>query len=333
MDPRLRGDNTVSLLMFYLFHGDDAHSQKETLVKLTKRMGDPSMLDLNTTRFEGKVTFSEIRQACSAMPFLAPVRLVLVQDFFKNKPDKAVVKELTAYLPEMPNTARLVFLESDSLRDNHALVKLANTADNGYVKRFSRPEGAGLDRWIRQKVESENGRIAPQAVHLLATNVGNNLTTLNNELEKLLLYKGTEAMIEAADVTLLSPYAAESTIFDLVDALGNRNAKKASLLLQEKINGGTDPFYLFSMFVRQFRLLIQARELMDEGLRPPAISKRMKQHSFVVGKLYQQARGFHLKQLEQIYRHLLEIDVGVKTGKADMLTSLNLLVANLTVTS
>lgn len=319
--------------MFYIFHGNDTHSQKETLAKLLKRMGDPAMLDLNTTRLEGKATFSDLRQACGAIPFLAPVRLVLLQDFFKNKPDKNTIKELKDYLPDMPNTARLVFLESEALRDNHALVKFASSAENGYVKRFSRPEGAGLERWIRQKVEGENGRISPQAAHMLATNVGNNLTTLNNEIEKLLLYKGTETMIEAADVTLLSPYAAESTIFDLVDALGNRNAKKASVLLQEKINSGTDPFYLFSMFIRQFRLLIQTRELMDEGLRAPAISKRMKQHSFVVGKLYQQARGFHLKQLEQIYRHLLEIDVGVKTGKADMLTSLNLLVASLTVTS
>lgn len=318
--------------MFYVFHGNDSHSKKETLAKLLKRLGDPEMLDLNTTRFEGKTTFSELRQACSAMPFLAPVRLVLVEDFFKNKPDKATIKELTTYLPEMPQTARLVFLESEGLRDSHAIVKVATTAENGYVKHFARPEGAGLERWIRQKVEGENGRISPQACHMLATNVGNDLITLTNELEKLLLYKGPDGTIEAEDVTLLSPYAAESTIFDLVDALGNRNAKKASLLLQEKINTGTDPFYLFSMFIRQFRLLIQARELMDEGLRPPAMSKRMKQHSFVVGKLYQQARGFHLKQLEQIYRHLLDIDVGVKTGKADMLTSLNLLIASLTIT-
>jgi hypothetical protein len=39
-----------------------------------------------------------------------------------------------------------------------------------------------------------------------------------------------------------------------------------------------------------------------------------------------------MAQLEQIYRHLLNIDVEVKTGKNDMTTALNLLVANLTVT-
>ena len=85
------------------------------------------------------------------------------------------------------------------------------------------------------------------------------------------------------------------------------------------------------MFMRQFRLLIQVKELADEGKRPPAISQELKLHSFVVGKLYQQCQGFSMAQLEQIYRHLLSIDVDVKTGKNDMTTALNLLVASLTV--
>ena len=96
---------------------------------------------------------------------------------------------------------------------------------------------------------------------------------------------------------------------------------------------GTDPFFLFSMFIRQFRLLIQVKELAEAGYRPQGISRELKQHSYVVGKLYQQARGFSLQELEQIYRHLLEIDIDVKTGQADMLTSLDLLVANLTITA
>jgi DNA polymerase III delta subunit len=87
------------------------------------------------------------------------------------------------------------------------------------------------------------------------------------------------------------------------------------------------------MFVRQFRLLIQVKECADAGLHPPAIAKEIKQHSYVVGKLFAQARGFSQTQLVQIYGRLLEIDVGVKTGQANILTELNLLVAGLTVTA
>ncbi|MGB5059280.1 MAG: hypothetical protein WBO48_11325, partial [Candidatus Promineifilaceae bacterium] len=58
--------------------------------------------------------------------------------------------------------------------------------------------------------------------------------------------------------------------------------------------------------------------------------QRLKMHSFVAGKLYQQSAQFSLPQLEQIYRHLLEVDVAVKTGRNDMVTAVNLLVAALT---
>lgn len=317
--------------MFYIFHGDDTHSQQETVANLMAKMDDPAMLDLNTTRFEGVMPFAQLRQACDVVPFLAKIRLVIVKDLFASKPDKAFLDKLVDYLPQLPETTRLFFLESRPLRTNHRVLKLAQEGKEGYVKQFSLPEGGALERWIRQQVEQKGGQISSHAAHVLAANIGSELHILANEIEKLVLYKGETDRIETADVELLCPYVAEANIFDLVDALGNRNGQQAATLLQKKLNEGAEPFYLFSMFVRQFRLLILVKETAETGKRPPAISQELNLHSFVVGKLYQQCRSFSMAQLEQIYRHLLEIDVEVKTGQNDMITALNLLVAGLTM--
>ncbi len=321
--------------MFYIFHGKDTHSRNETVAGLISKAGDPAMLDLNTTRLDNKATFTQLSQSCDAMPFLADVRLVFVTDLLSSSPSKEFIDQLLDYLPTLPATTRLFFLESASLRKDNRVLKLAETLKTGHVKSFDLPEGSALERWIRERVEEKNGRIQPRATHLLVANVGNDLQALDNEIEKLVLYKGQigdePAEITAADVNLLCPYLAEANIFDLVDAIGNRNGRQAAQLLQHKFNEGVDPFYLFAMFVRQFRLLIQVKELADDGQNPPAIAKSLRLHAFVVGKIYQQARGFSLTQLEQIYRHLLDIDVGVKTGRNDMTTALNLLVASLTV--
>lgn len=325
--------------MFYLFHGHDTHTQRETLTALLAKEGDADMLSLNTTRLDSRVTFSELQGACDAMPFLARVRVVLVQDLFKSIPDKAFMEKLEAYLPHLPPATRLIFLESQPLPENHRIIRLAGKDKLGYVKRFDLPKGDALERWVREHVTERGGRITPQAASLLAANVGGGhddrdpmpvLPALTNEIEKLVLYKGSEAAIDVADVALLSPYAAEDTIFELVDALGNRQSARAAELFQDKINEGADPFYLFSMFIRQFRLLLQTRYLLDEGERPAGIAEQMKQRPFVAEKLARQARNFTLPQLEQIYRRLLEIDVDAKTGKADLLTALHLLVAGLT---
>lgn len=315
--------------MFYVFHGDDEHSQKETLADLQRKLGDPAMLDLNTSRFEGQaLSFSQLRHACDSIPFLADKRLVIVNNLFSQSSNQSLLDEVLAYLPHLPETTRLVFLETKSLSEKHALLKLAQ-GEKGFVKAFARPEGNSLERWIKQRVEKLGGRISPRATYTLAENVSNDMRALDNEIEKLVLYKEPGEMIQEEDVFLLCPYVAEANVFDLVDALGGRQGKTAVQLLQKKYNEGADPFYIFSMFVRQFRLLIQVKELADAHFDAQAIAKTLKLYNFVAGKLVQQSKGYQMAQLEGIYAHLLEMDVGVKTGRMDMATSLDLLVAGL----
>lgn len=316
--------------MFYIFHGDDRHTQQKSLGKLKSKLGDASMLALNTMQLEGKsLTLSQLRGACDAMPFLAPKRLIIVDGFFSSKPPAAVVNTILAYLPAMPDSARLVFLEPKKLSARSKVIKLATSEKKGYVKDFSRPSGHLLQRWIRSQVQAQSGRIHPQAVQMLAVNVGNNLTALEQEIEKLTIYRNG-AEIRAEDVALLSPYAAEVNIFALVDALGERDGRRAGGLLHQKLADGNDPFRIFAMFIRQFRLLLQMKAGIDEGSHPPQIAKAMNIRPFVATKLQKQAARFSLKQLIQIYRRLLKIDVAVKTGKGDLVTELNLLIAGVT---
>jgi DNA polymerase-3 subunit delta len=311
--------------MFYIFHGDDVHSQIETLAGLQRQLGDPDLLALNTARFDGrKVSLSELQHVCDSVPFLSKRRLVIVEDLIKNKP--AFLDELVEYLAHLPETTSLVFLESGSIPANNRIVQLAQSSEMGYVKLHILLEGNQLERWVRQRVKSAGGRISPRAAHLLVANVGSNLVLMANEIEKLVLYTG-EGVVEPEDVEKLCTYVAEASVFELVDAVGNRHGKKAARLLHNKLAEGTDPARLFAMIVRQFRLLIQVKELAVAGRKPPDIAQKLHLHSFVTGKVYQQSANFSQPQLEQIYAHLLEMDVGVKTGRRNMLTALDLFIA------
>jgi DNA polymerase-3 subunit delta len=83
------------------------------------------------------------------------------------------------------------------------------------------------------------------------------------------------------------------------------------------------------MIVRQFRLLILAREHLDEGGSPKEIGKAIGVHPYVGEKLAGQVRAFSIEQLETIYHYLLETDVGIKTGKVDSVLALDLLIAGI----
>ncbi len=313
--------------MYYLFHGKDTFSQHEFLAGLLAKEGDADMVSLNTTRLSGKVTFNELQGACDAVPFLARVRVVIVEGLFAAGVDKVFLDRLAAYLPTLPATTRLFFLEADALPPNHRLLQLIEKDKTGRVKRFDQPQGNELERWLRGHVAERGGRIAPAAVQALAANVGSDLAALGNEVEKLLLYVGPEGTITAEDVALLSPYSSEAEIWALVDALGGRQSARVAVLFQEKLNEGKEPFYLFSMFIRQFRLLLQTKSLLESGERAAGIAQQMKLRPFVAEKLARQAAGFSMAQLEQIYRRLLEIDMEAKTGQTDLVTALHLLIA------
>lgn len=322
--------------MFYIFHGENSHAAWETVDKIKSKIGDPDMLSLNTTRLEGKgLRVNDLMDACNAMPFLAPKRIIIVENYFTSKPDTKDVDTLLNYLAQIPDSARLFFIESKPLKSNSRVIKLANKEEvAGVVRGFEPLVGPKLEQWIQKRTVEKEGKMNPAAARMLATNAGNDLNLLDNEIEKLVLYKfekGGEypAEISPQDVQLLSPHIAEVNIFDLVDALGNRNGARASTLLQQKLNEGAEPFLIFSMFVRQFRMMIQVKELIEKNMRPPEISKETKIHSFVVGKVAQQAKSFSMRQLEQVYAHLLDIDVKVKIGQADLVTALNMLVFNL----
>jgi DNA polymerase-3 subunit delta len=83
------------------------------------------------------------------------------------------------------------------------------------------------------------------------------------------------------------------------------------------------------MIVRQFRLLLQAREILEANGSPDDIARTLKQHPYVAQKIAGQAKHFDLPTLEDIYHQLLKIDVDGKTGGMDVGLALDVLIAQL----
>jgi DNA polymerase III subunit delta len=83
------------------------------------------------------------------------------------------------------------------------------------------------------------------------------------------------------------------------------------------------------MVVRQFRLLLLAREALDAGTPAANLAQALEVHPFVAQKLASQARNFTLPALENIYRRLRDIDDEVKSGRVELDTAMESLVAQL----
>lgn len=318
---------------FYVLHGPDEFSCRAQLNTMRAQMGDPSLAELNTTVLDGKnATAADVISSAGAMPFLGDKRLVIVEGMLAwlarkgaGKAGKAQMDALLEGLSRLPEHARVVFVESETLPERHPVLKLAKTDPGGYHKLFDPPRDA--TRWIMNQAWQEYQTvIEPRAAAALAALIEKDLRAADSELAKLAAYVDGERPISEEDVALLTPYVAEADVFEMVDALGRRDGAAAARLLHRLLEDD-DPLRLFGMIVRQFRLLILAREYLNEGGAPGQMGAAIGVHPYVAEKLARQVRVFALDQLEMIYHFLLETDTGIKTGKVGDVLALDLLVA------
>lgn len=326
--------------MYYIFHGDDEFSRSQAVEELKAKLGDgdAAVADINTSTLDGRnLTLSELMHACDSVPFMGERRLILVENMLqrfdpqkggRSEADQKLVEGLRDYLPQLPATARLIFVESKSLHGNNPILRQAKQDDHGYVHEFETPKRGGISNWIKRRVKEKGGDIQSGAVMLLAAYGEDDLRLLDQEIEKLLTYTGNQTITER-DVRLLVPATTESDIFAMVDALGQRNHREAVTRLHELVEAGESPIYLLYMITRQFRILTQVKELAGQGKHQSAIQSDLGLHPFVVKKALGQARNFSLSQLQAIYHKILETDEAIKTGQLEQELALDILVAEL----
>ncbi len=335
--------------MYYILHGEDEFSRSEQVKRMRAGMGDPQFADLNTAMFDGrKVSLGELVHACNAMPFLADRRLVVVEGMLSRlephrkkgddesgetveeevNPDLA--KGLKEYLPRVPEFTDLVFVENKTLAKNNPILKQAETdKKKARVQLVPVPDQRDLPDWIRTRVSGKGGKIEDNAVGELATHVGADLRLLDNEIDKLLAFTGTQP-IRVEDVRTLVASVREANIFDLVDAIGARQTSTAMRLLHAQLDQNAAPLYLLAMITRQFRMLLQIQDLRTRGFNPAAIREQLKLHPYVIEKTSKQAGNFTLPQLEVTYCKLLDADLAIKTSRSDPVVALDMLVVDLT---
>lgn len=315
----------------YLFYGDDPLNLRQAVDSLRERLGDSA--DLNLQRFNAAtLDLNALAATCQAMPFLADRRVVIIDNAERLPGGKDFRHELELLLESLPASTALVFVaaldpgnrsaEKDFQKRSALLEWTSAHPDASYVRRFARLTGAAFTRWLIDHAAEYETTLEPQAAELLAALVNEDPLLAEQELSKLVDYAGAQGVITAASIEKLTPMYGQTDVFEVVDGLGRggQSLLKLHRLLQEQ-----DPAYVFLMVVRQFRLLLQARQALDDGQNPVQV---LGVPGFVARKVASQAADFTLQSLESLYHQLVALDVAVKRGEANLELDLLPLIAS-----
>lgn len=151
--------------------------------------------------------------------------------------------------------------------------------------------------------------------------IGSDLWRLSNEIKKLANYVLAENRQEIADGDLKKIVVPdlELNIFDTIDAIAQKDKKRAINLFKEHLREGAEVPYLFSMVAWQMRNIIIAKtangSFTETGVNP-----------YVLRKTIYQSKNFSLDDLKRIYQKIIDLDAALKVGKILPEAALDLLV-------
>jgi len=253
-------------------------------------------------------------------------------------------------LSKLPETTAMVLVQDDTWipsGNQRGWKNLYEYKDHGKIKIHPLMEwvrGAGntakveicrlpalnaMPGWIATEVKRQGGRMTPQAATTLAGIVGSDTGQARQEITKLLSYVDYKRPVEPEDVHELTAPGGQADVFVMVDALAMGDSRQAlrqlGRLLEEQ-----DAISLYGMVVRQYRLILMAKEARENGITSDeAVGRLLGTATFPAQKALNQARRYSFESLNQIYHRLLEIDRMSKTSQIDLEVALQAFVAEM----
>jgi DNA polymerase-3 subunit delta len=263
-----------------------------------------------------------VLDAARTLPMMADKRWVHLSAIEKLKAEAQTA--LVAYL-EAPSPTTVLCLSGEKIDQRTKLG--GRLAKDGRLFAFEPPRQNELAQWVSRRAPRHQAKIDHDAAQLLADLIGVELGSLDMALSKLAVYAGKDVTINAEHVEQLVAPTRVHSIFELTDAIGARDAAKASGLLRNALEGGENALMVLGMIARQFRQLIGVKEMLDEGARNNDLASELGIRPFLVDALKAQSRRYSLQELENALLAVQRTDVKLKsTGLSPGVTLDRLLV-------
>ncbi len=315
--------------MLIFIYGEDTYRLQQKLKEIINEYQKTHQSGLNLRFLEEEEGIEDLFDYNKQVSMFDEKRLFVITHIFTNTIFKEkVIKNINNFVE---NDSIFVIYQEGEVRKNDKLFTLLQKEldkKKVMIKGYPYLSGKKLLLWIEEEFSKNKVIVKKDAILKLQELCGRDTWRLSTEIEKLSSYKKN---INQEDVTLLVSGEITTDIFKTIDAMGERDAKKALIFFYNHLKKEENPNYLLSMIVYQFRNLLIIKDLMEKGLSYNEARTKSGINPFVFRKTYYQAQNFKKEELLKIYNRLFEIDLNIKTGQVDPVLALHLLLFDILV--
>ncbi len=313
--------------MIFIF-GPDTFRSREKVKELVAEYSEQSF-ELQKIDAE-KIKIGELISKFNAVSLLSPKRILVIENLSQNSGQKEFVEWLKEkninhpLVPPSPRRSRtagqergrdpndiIIFYEEKVDKKTSLYKFLFKNSDKFEFGELNNNE---LKKWAQEYIKKNNAKIELIALEELLMQAKPNLWQLSSELDKLLAYNKN---ITLENVQKLTSANFDDNIFNLTDAIGINDKATSLELINKQLESGVQPLYLLSMIIRQFRILLQIKEAVQNQSYPnfSLIAKEIGLHPFVVQKSISQTNKYSFKEIESKLLNLQNIDLQLKSSK------------------
>ena len=310
----------------YFLYGDEPFLLEKTVASLQEELLDPNLLHFNLTIFYGsESTPQDIISSAKTHPIAGGYRMVVVKEADKLK---SPWKVFTSYFSQPLASTCLVFCgEKLPLKSQ----PLSTFKKKGVPVRFYHPYDREIPGWIRNIAQTCNKKVSGSAVSLLNTELENDLQTIYKEIEKLAAYVGDREVIEVDDVKEVVTVNRGVSVFKLNDHIADKDREGALYVLKHLLGAGEPPLKILTMITRQTRLLVRAKEMLEQGLSQTEIGRKLGIRDFYLKDFIRRAQVVSRPQGEKSIHLLFHSDWKLKSSRVDKRLVLEDLITGLCV--
>ncbi len=299
----------------YLLVGEEVLLREEFLSRLLGALLPSGMESLNLEILSGsEAAGADLITRCRTVPAFSARRVVLLKeaDRLRTEGWEAVL----AYL-EAPSSTTCLICVADKLETADRRLQRIEQVWKGLRCAPPRNEDERqrrTQRWMRDRARQQGKSLTPEAEMLLLTLQGPDLLRLAQEVDKLCLFVGEGQQIDLEAVEALVGQGRVHGIFELTRAVGHRDLDGALSCLRRLLEGGEEPLAILGMLARQVRLLLRAKDLVDESRPPGEISRLLGVPRVFLSEILEGAKVSSVARLEQGLMRLLDLDRALKSS-------------------
>lgn len=272
-----------------------------------------------------EVELSKAIEDLDTYSFLSSKKVIIIKNILSGNITDQEMKHFIKYL-ENSNSDNLLIMCVDKLDTKTFSKKLKSLNTVEFIKCETNP----LDY---AKKSLKGYKISTQDLNCLVKLCSNDITKLDNECKKLMIYKNeTKEIVEEDIINLVVKKLGDSNeiLFALVNAIISKDKKSALKLSSELKEYQVDSNAIIGLISSQIKLIAQIKVLKEQNLNNIEIQKQLNlKSSYQVKKLSGYIYNYSYELIDKIFKKLSEIDYSIKTGRINSDDAIDYLIINL----